>query len=454
MIRLSTKLTIAASVAISVVTVFNALQRVERERELFENDVRRDHQVLGRALAETTGALVERAGVEEALLTLHDLNSRRAHVNLRWVLDDEGRQGSFIRVTESGERVLETHVPVDVSTGPAGYIELTQSLTPQDQYMRDSVTRIWIWALVTILASAILVHFAGILLLARPLNPIIAKIHRVGRGDLSGPLGMRRSDELGTIARELDEMCARLAELQERANEETEARIAALEQLRHADRLGTVGKLASGVAHELGTPLNVVSARAKMILRGESEGAEVQEDARVIVEQAERMTRIIRQLLDFARPRRPAREPTHLRALAGSVLSMLGPLAARSRVELSLVPGPEVEAEVDVGQIQQVMTNLVMNAIQAQPGGGRVEVAVEADGERVRLRVSDEGPGIPEEIRARVFEPFFTTKDVGEGTGLGLSVVHGIVQEHGGRIEVGGENGATFTVEFPRGASS
>lgn len=454
MIRLSTKLTIAASVAISVVTVFNALQRVERERELFENDVRRDHQVLGRALAETTGALVERAGVEEALLTLHDLNSRRAHVNLRWVLDDEGRQGSFIRVTESGERVLETHVPVDVSTGPAGYIELTQSLTPQDQYMRDSVTRIWIWALVTILASAILVHFAGILLLARPLNPIIAKIHRVGRGDLSGPLGMRRSDELGTIARELDEMCARLAELQERANEETEARIAALEQLRHADRLGTVGKLASGVAHELGTPLNVVSARAKMILRGESEGAEVQEDARVIVEQAERMTRIIRQLLDFARPRRPAREPTDLRALAGSVLSMLGPLAARSRVELSLVPGPEVEAEVDVGQIQQVMTNLVMNAIQAQPGGGRVEVAVEADGERVRLRVSDEGPGIPEEIRARVFEPFFTTKDVGEGTGLGLSVVHGIVQEHGGRIEVGGENGATFTVEFPRGASS
>ncbi|HEY8432794.1 MAG TPA: HAMP domain-containing sensor histidine kinase, partial [Sandaracinaceae bacterium] len=410
MIRLSTKLTIAASVAISVVTVFNALQRVERERELFENDVRRDHQVLGRALAETTGALVERAGVEEALLTLHDLNSRRAHVNLRWVLDDEGRQGSFIRVTESGERVLETHVPVDVSTGPAGYIELTQSLTPQDQYMRDSVTRIWIWALVTILASAILVHFAGILLLARPLNPIIAKIHRVGRGDLSGPLGMRRSDELGTIARELDEMCARLAELQERANEETEARIAALEQLRHADRLGTVGKLASGVAHELGTPLNVVSARAKMILRGESEGAEVQEDARVIVEQAERMTRIIRQLLDFARPRRPAREPTDLRALAGSVLSMLGPLAARSRVELSLVPGPEVEAEVDVGQIQQVMTNLVMNAIQAQPGGGRVEVAVEADGERVRLRVSDEGPGIPEEIRARVFEPFFTTK--------------------------------------------
>jgi signal transduction histidine kinase len=297
---------------------------------------------------------------------------------------------------------------------------------------------------------------AGWLILARPLSPILAKISRVGRGDLGGPLAMRRTDELGTIALELDHMCTRLSDLQERATQETEARIAALDQLRHADRLGTVGKLASGVAHELGTPLNVVSARAKMILRGDSETEdEIRDDARVIVEQSDRMTAIIRQLLDFARPRRPSREPADLRALAGSILSMLGPLAARHRVELALEDGPPVEAEVDVGQIQQVMTNLIMNAIQAQPGGGKVDVHIESEGDRAIVRVADDGPGIPEDVRARIFEPFFTTKDVGEGTGLGLSVVHGIVQEHGGRIEVEhGERGARFTVELPRGAAS
>jgi len=451
MIRISTKLTLAASVAISIVTVFNALQRVQRERELFEGDLRRDHQVLGTALAETTGALMERAGAEEALLTLEDLNSRRAHVNLRWVLDDVGRATSGIRETESGERILATHIPVETTSGPAGYIELTQSLTPQDRYMRDSVERIAMWALVTILASALLVHLAGWLLLARPLSPILGKIHRVGQGDLSGPLRMRRTDELGTIAAELDQMCAQLSDLQARAKEETDARIAALDQLRHADRLGTVGKLASGVAHELGTPLNVVSARAKMILRGESEKPEeIADDARVIVEQSERMTRIIRQLLDFARPRQPSREPADLSALAGSIVAMLGPLAAKSSVELTLI-GEPVEAEVDVGQIQQVMTNLVMNAIQAQPAGGKVELHVESDGDRALLRVTDEGAGISEDARARIFEPFFTTKEVGEGTGLGLSVVHGIVQEHGGRIRVEHrERGTVFAVELPR----
>ncbi len=451
--RISTKLTLAAAVAITIVTSFNALQRLHRERQLFEDDVRRDHQVLGRALAETTGALMERTGIEEALLTLEDLNSRRAHVNIRWVLDDEQRASSEI-VERRGERVLETHVPVESAGGPAGYIELTESLATQDEYRRASIARVGMWALVTIVASALLVHLAGWLLLARPLAPIIAKIHRVGQGDLTGPLALVRRDELGTIGRELDEMCARLSTLQAQASEEMEARIAALEQLRHADRLGTVGKLASGVAHELGTPLNVVSARAKMIVRGESEGEEITEDARVIVEQTERMTRIIRQLLDFARPRRPAREASDLRALAGSILSMLAPLAARTRVELALAPGEAVEAEVDVGQIQQVMTNLVMNAIQAQPGGGRVDVSVEGGAERAVLRVTDHGPGIPEDAKGRIFEPFFTTKPVGEGTGLGLAITHGIVTGHGGSIEVESTPGVGTTVitRLPREA--
>jgi signal transduction histidine kinase len=448
--RLSTKLTLAASIAIALVTVVNALQRVQRESELFEVDIRRDHQLLGSVLAETTAELTELSSVEEALLSLDELNRRRVHVQIRWVFDGDAPNESVI-VEREGERLLETRIPVRTASGPAGYIELSESLTPQERYTRESVLRIGLWAILTIFASALLVHLAGALILQRPLQLIVSKIQRVGRGDLEGPLKLARTDELGTIGRELDDMCRQLATLQRRAADETEARINALEQLRHADRLGTVGKLASGVAHELGTPLNVVSARAAMIVRGESEGPEVIEDARVIVEQTERMTRIIRQLLDFARRSRPSREPAELRALAASTLSMLGPLASRHGVELVLIDGPAAEAELDVGRIQQVLTNLVMNAIQAQPDGGRVEVSVETIDGRARLSVRDQGPGMEPHVRERIFEPFFTTKDVGEGTGLGLSVVHGIVEEHGGRVIVDSApgKGSTFTIELP-----
>ena len=449
--RISTKLTLAASVAISVVTIANAVQRYYREAELFEDDIRRDHRVLGTGLAETTGALSEGAGVEEALLTLEAVNQRRNHVEIAWVLAPTDREGSEIYATPEG-RVMETRIRVPTSAGFAGYIELREDLAPRDRYRRDSIVRIGILALLTIFFSALLVHIAGLVILERPLRPITKKIQRVGQGDLEGPLGLERRDELGIIGRELDDMCVRLAALQRRAGEETEARIAALEQLRHADRLGTVGMLASGVAHELGTPLNVVLARAQMIARGESEGEESKEDARVIVEQTERMTRIIRQLLDFARRRPASREPVDLCALASSIVAMLGPLAGRHGVELTLQAGPPVLAEVDVGQMQQVLTNLTMNAIQAQPEGGRVELAIESDDERVVLRVADEGPGMPAEVRERAFEPFFTTKEVGRGTGLGLSVVHGMVEEHGGRIELESEpgRGTRVIVSLPR----
>jgi signal transduction histidine kinase len=228
-------------------------------------------------------------------------------------------------------------------------------------------------------------------------------------------------------------------------------RIMALEQLRHADRLRTVGQLAAGIAHELGTPLNVVAGRARMIARAEVDGAAARDSAGIVVEQADRMAHTIRQLLDFARARTPHMSREDVGALAAQAVDLMAPLAQKRGVSIAFSRGARAEAEVDAGQIQQVLTNLLLNAIHAMPNGGEVRVDVIRSQSDVRVDVIDDGVGMPPEVRSRLFEPFFTTKPVGEGTGLGLAVSWGIVAEHGGRIDVETEPGcgARFSVHIP-----
>jgi signal transduction histidine kinase len=206
----------------------------------------------------------------------------------------------------------------------------------------------------------------------------------------------------------------------------------------------------------------------------------VRESARIIAQQAERMTNIIRQLLDFARRRASVMVSTDLVALGRRTFDLLQPLAQKHRVDLRLVPEqPVVRACVDPGQIQQALTNLLMNAIQAMQGPGEVTLDIRCrdtvappqdvgdvygrppsagfadDGKSrpcVLFEVRDQGQGIPAEHLSHVFEPFYTTKQVGEGTGLGLSVSYGIVREHGGWIALESEvnKGSTFTIFLPQ----
>jgi signal transduction histidine kinase len=273
---------------------------------------------------------------------------------------------------------------------------------------------------------------------------------------------MQRNDEIGFLAAELNAMCDRLSRAKREAAAEAGGRIRALEQLRHAERLITVGKLAAGVAHELGTPLNIVSGRATMIVRGKITGPEVVDYARSIADQAERMTRIIRQLLDFSRRRETRRSAVDLVSKTRACVELLQPMADKSGVQLGVDNAEAVQVLADPGQLDQVLTNLVVNAIQASPAGSHVTVRVrdnqdpagEAHGRFACVEVIDRGRGMSEEERQRAFEPFFTTKDVGQGAGLGLSVVFGIVEEHGGFVRVDTElgQGSRFSVYLPAGA--
>jgi PAS domain S-box-containing protein len=225
------------------------------------------------------------------------------------------------------------------------------------------------------------------------------------------------------------------------------------EQLRRTERVAELGTLASGMAHEIGTPMNVILGRAEYLMNRTSDEP-VKKGLQTIVGQVERITRVMNQLLSFARRRTPERRAVDLREVVESSLEMFHERLARHGiiVEMDFEEGcPPVHADAD--QMSQVLINLLMNAIHALPDGGRVRVATRhVEPDMVQLILADTGSGMPADVMAKIFDPFFTTKEFGAGTGLGLTVVKGIMEEHGGCISVESEpgKGTTFKMVLPQ----
>jgi len=225
-------------------------------------------------------------------------------------------------------------------------------------------------------------------------------------------------------------------------------------KLLQTEKLAALGQMLTGVAHELSNPLTTVLGYAQRLLtRKDTTGQS--EEARQIYQEAERASRILRQLLSHARETPPERRNVSLNHIVSRTMELqrFGLAAEKIRVELDLDPVlPQVRG--DAGQLQQVLMNLLGNAqhaLEEQGKGGVIRVRTQHDQRSVLLTVEDTGPGIPEGILARVFDPFFTTKPAGIGTGLGLSIVLSIVREHGGQVRVSSPpgKGASFTVELP-----
>ena len=478
--KVVSKLTLAFLAGTSVVLAANGYVRVRREVSLFESDRARTHRLIGRALGASVSAVWQTDGQARALGLILDANADERTVLLRWTSAEGADRphvpqstleplatGGALTVTvpaEHGDPTRYTYVPVSVNGRRAGWIELSESLAIERAYVRQSIVNTALTTTLLALVCGLLSTLLGVWLVGRPMSGIIAKARKVGRGDFSGPLALTRNDELAELAREMNAMCDRLVEAHSRVASETSARLLALEQLRHADRLMTVGKLASGIAHELGTPLNVIGARAAMIAERETTPEEAVDYARVIVDSCERVTQVIRQLLDFARRREPEKAPCALGEVAARTIELLMPLAVKRDIALTLSSSSEaVTVLADASQLQQVLTNLIVNAMQASAAATEVQVSVAvervtppvghagADDRCAVLRVLDAGAGIAPEHVSHVFEPFFTTKDVGEGTGLGLAVAYGLVQEHGGWITVQSEvgKGSEFAMCLP-----
>ncbi len=224
------------------------------------------------------------------------------------------------------------------------------------------------------------------------------------------------------------------------------------EQLRHADRLATIGQLAAGVAHELNEPLAAILGFAQLSLEVNGIPGEVRADLERIVKGSLHAREIIKKLMLFSRQTPPRTEDVDVNQLVTDGLYVIESRCAKQGIEVRRELGADLpRLRVDPGQIQQVLVNLVVNAVQSMPDGGSLFIRTFLDGENVCLEVEDTGAGIDETIRDRIFLPFFTTKDVDQGTGLGLAVVHGIVTAHHGSIEVASEvgQGSRFRVRLP-----
>lgn len=294
--------------------------------------------------------------------------------------------------------------------------------------------------------------------IAGPLNEVKRGAQRMAGGDMAYRLNVCTGDEIQEVAEEFNRMGGALEEtyrqLREREREKTARLEDVTRQLVEREKLAAVGQLAAGVAHEINNPAGIVSMFVQQLLERRDLPDVCRDKLRIVDRHADRIGRITRGLLDFARGRAYRREPVNLGRALDGVLSALDPRIAEAGVSVAAHMCDPVEGLCVMGdeeQVQQVFENLTLNAVQAMTGGGRLTVVISHENSEARVVFSDTGPGIPEEHLKRVFEPFFTTKEIGQGTGLGLSVSFGIIQSHGGHLTVQNDpnGGAIFTVVLP-----
>ena len=244
-----------------------------------------------------------------------------------------------------------------------------------------------------------------------------------------------------------------LDRLRDFVDAEQRERALAISQLRHAERLNVIGTLAAGVAHELGNPLNVIMGSAELMVLPTATPSQLQAYSRAILRQGTRMSEIISHLLEFGRRGGTARKETSLGDLVDRTIALLEKTAQHERCTVVHLPHPPgIHALVNASEIEQVLANLVLNALHAKKGErGEVRVGCSLEGGDACLIVEDDGAGIAPADLPKIFDPFFTTKEVGKGTGLGLSVSYGIVEDHGGTITVASElgKGTRFVVRLP-----
>ena len=366
--------------------------------------------------------------------------------------DRTGEFGSL-----AGRPVYSAFVPLTDQWGQGlGLLQVTRRQSDFEDYiagLRSGAMALLLLGMGVVSVLVLRGHHAAV---GDPLRRLNESMTRVASGDAEHRADPTGPTELVSLAETFNEMLDALREAAVELAERREAQHALEAELKDAEKLAAIGELASGVAHELGSPLSVVDGNAQRLLRAPAGRVEAHRDElETIRDQVRRMEAIIRQLMEFGRSDTGRRRDASLEQIVRGAVGAASEVARRegTRIEVGAT-SPELSASVEARRVEEAITSLLRNACQASPGGC-VRIGYHPAPDGVRIIVEDDGPGIPNEIRTRVFEPFFTTKPSGEGSGLGLAVAHGIIEEHGGRIGVDASplGGARFTLQLPGNGS-
>ena len=497
--KLGTKLIVFLVTTVIVTMTIHGYLSVQQDQENVEREMRVGMRGFARAI---------QASLKNSYGDLQDLSITRKFIdavgprgNIHGVIlyDREGKQVAVSASLRHGEDfpdldptpifALDTRPVFNQGTGIEGYIRdqnvliyyrvepvFNSRAQPMGAFVvarRGSrlITSIEARRDRIIMTTSTLVALLSLLILVivrrsitRPINTLISGIREIASGRWEQRLQVHGRDEVASLAREFNLMSEELQRIYSRLVEEQREKLKLEKELRHSERLASVGSLAAGLAHEIGTPLNIIGGRAEYLLRRARGPEELKSNLEVIRGQSDRITAIVRQLLEFSRHREPVLRSIDVSALLGHVKYLLEHQLQEKAVRVEIVgPHAPLMMMADRDLLQQVFINLFSNSLHALGDHGVIKISTEMtqdappalttaqSGPWLCITFEDNGAGIPAEHLGRVFDPFFTTKDIGEGTGLGLSVSYGIIKDHGGDIRVESELGkyTRFVIHLP-----
>ncbi len=478
--NVTTRLIILLMLVLMVITGFTDYTRLVNEREQLVTQTREDERIFAETLAlavqqnirrgrttdeltDLLGEMVARPGLVAVVIYSPDAQVVAQTLAAGYDTpqpDELVRQSLAQRKAVSSEaespsgRILRYVQPFRWTAGRSGAIEVRQTLREMERQFRRAVRTTIVSRLVVLALFVLSIIILTRWSIARPIRALVAAAHAVGRGDLGQRIGIPRQDEIGDLAVEFNRMAENLQVANAELVRQAEERLRLEQEVQQAQKLAAVGMLAAEVAHEIGTPLNVISGRAEVLERAVPRDHPERRHLDVILSQAERIKGIIHALLDYTRPRRPTLRPEPILPIVGRVASVLMDRSHRRGVRLQLelpIGLPAVMADPE--HLQQVFLNLILNALDVTEKGGTVRITAgpepvlppDGRGSIVRgkatvptlaLHVIDGGKGLTAEELNHVFEPFFSTKGRGQGTGLGLPITEEIVRAHRGEIEM------------------
>jgi two-component system, NtrC family, sensor kinase len=395
-------------------------------------------------------------------------------------------------IEEEGNTWLEVIVPYHEGKRIAGGIRVISTLDEVQSYLAGKKERALILTVSSILAIIITVTLLFGRLVGNPIQELVGAMSRAQKGELDASARVRSRDELGELGKHFNQMLRTIRETHDqnvellsrvsRFNEElthkveeatselaarneelrmlNEALFESQRQLSQSEKLAALGQVTATMAHQIGTPLNSISGYIQLMLQERDLHPTARDRLKIIESQLDRLADSVKTLLSFTRQPKPPMKPLDVNTVLEELIHLSQPWVHARKVEIrTSLDGHLAPVLGDSTQLQTLFLNLMTNAIDAMPEGGVLTIETHpfsvpsssANGQWVRICISDTGIGITEEMKKRIFDPFFTTKKIGEGTGLGLAICGKITKEHGGKLEVESEvgKGSTFSVSIP-----